>query len=132
MCRVDALDAAARLAFLQNDYREAIALYEKSLKIRRQLASKNGDTRLKHGVVGVLNKIGLAALRNGDYAVAEKRLLEAMELGKETRHTRGIVGRWTTSPSSHGGKATIRERESVTKSVCSTHASNEGSRKICS
>jgi tetratricopeptide (TPR) repeat protein len=90
--RADALDAAARLAFLQNDYRESIALYEKSLKIRRQIASATDDTRLKHGVVGVLNKIGLAALRNGDYRVAKQRLLEAMDLAKETNHTRGIVG----------------------------------------
>jgi tetratricopeptide (TPR) repeat protein len=90
--RVDALEAAARLAFLQSDYAEAMLLYEKSLKIRRELASKKQDTRLKHGVVGVLNKIGLAAARNGDYAVAEQRLREAMELAEETKHTRGIVG----------------------------------------
>ena len=90
--RADALDAAARLAFLQNDYPEAIALYEKSLKLRRQLASAKGDIRLKHGVVGVLNKIGLAALRGGDFSLAEQRLLEAMDLARETNHTRGIVG----------------------------------------
>jgi tetratricopeptide (TPR) repeat protein len=69
-----------------------MALYEKSLKIRRELASKKQDTRLKHGVVGVLNKIGLAAARNGDYAVAEQRLNEAMELAEKTNHTRGMVG----------------------------------------
>jgi predicted ATPase/class 3 adenylate cyclase len=91
-CRVDALDAAARLAFLQNDYLEAIDLYEKCLKLRRQLAAATGDTRLKHGVVGVLNKIGVAAMRSGDYVVAEQRLLEAMELAQKTNHTRGIVG----------------------------------------
>ena len=91
-CRVDALEAAARLAFLQNEYAEAMALYEKSLKIRRELASKKQDTRLQHGVVGVLNKIGLAAARNGDYAVAEQRLHEAMDLAEKTKHTRGIVG----------------------------------------
>jgi predicted ATPase/class 3 adenylate cyclase len=91
-CRMDALDAAARLAFLQNDYTEAIALYDKSLKIRRQLASVTDDTRLKHGVVGVLNRSGVAALRSGDYAGAEARLLEAMDLAGETNHTRGIVG----------------------------------------
>jgi len=91
-CRMDALEAAARLAFLQNDYAEAIALYDKSLKIRRQLASATDDTRLKHGVVGVLNRSGVAALRSGDYAGAEARLLEAMDLAGETNHTRGIVG----------------------------------------
>ena len=91
-CRVDALEAAARLAFLQNEYAEAMALYEKSLKIRRELASKKHDTRLQHGVVGVLNKIGVAAARNGDYAVADKRLHEAMELAEKTKHIRGIVG----------------------------------------
>jgi tetratricopeptide (TPR) repeat protein len=89
--RADALDASARLAFLQNDYVEAIALYEKSLKLRQQFVAATGDTRLKHGVVGVLNKIGLAALRSGDYAMAEQRLQEAMDLARETRHTRGLV-----------------------------------------
>lgn len=91
-CRVEALEAAARLAFLQHDYADAIALYEKSLKIRRELASRTGDTRLKHGIAGVLNKIGRAALRNGDFEVAQQRLSEAMELAKQTRHVRGIVG----------------------------------------
>jgi predicted ATPase/class 3 adenylate cyclase len=90
--RADALDAEARLAYLQNQYSEAIAIYEKSLSIRRQLASKHNDTRLKHGVVGVLNKIGLAATRAGDYDVAEQRLLEAADLARETKHTRGLVG----------------------------------------
>jgi predicted ATPase len=90
--RVDALEASARLAFLQNDYSEAIALDEDSLKIRRRLASKSGDTRLQQGVAGVLNKIGLAALRSGDYTLAEQRLCEAMELAKQTNHTRGAVG----------------------------------------
>jgi len=90
-CRVEALEAAARLAFLQGDYTEAIALDEDSLKIRRRLASKSGDTRLQQGVVGVLNKIGLAALRGGDYALADERLCEAMDLGKQINHTRGIV-----------------------------------------
>jgi tetratricopeptide (TPR) repeat protein len=89
--RADALDAAARLAFLQNEYAEAIALYEKSLKIRRQLATATKDTRLMHGVVGVLNKIGVAAIRNGDFNIAEQRLCEAMDLAKETGHTRGYV-----------------------------------------
>jgi tetratricopeptide (TPR) repeat protein len=42
--------------------------------------------------VGVLNKIGIAAARNGDYAAAEKRLHEAMDLAEKTRHVRGIVG----------------------------------------
>jgi predicted ATPase/class 3 adenylate cyclase len=91
-CRVDALEAAARLAYLQSDYAEAMALYEKSLKIRRQIASKKQDTRLQQGVAGVLNKIGISAARNGDYAVAEKRLREAMDLAQKTRHIRGIVG----------------------------------------
>ena len=91
-CRVDALEAAARLALLQSEYAEAIALYEKSLKIRRDLAAKKQDTRLQHGVVGVLNKIGQAAARNGDYALAERRLQEAMDLAEKTKHTRGIVG----------------------------------------
>jgi predicted ATPase len=90
--RVEALEAAARLAFLQSEYAEAMGLYEKSLKIRRELASKKGDIRLQHGVAGVLNKIGLAAARNGDFAVAEKRLNEAMALAEKTKHTRGIVG----------------------------------------
>jgi predicted ATPase/class 3 adenylate cyclase len=90
--RVEALEAAARLAFLQNEYAEAMAFYEKSLKIRRELASNKQDIRLQHGVVGVLNKIGLAAARNGDYAVAEKRLHEAMDLAEKTKHVRGIVG----------------------------------------
>ncbi len=89
---MDALEAAARLAFLQNDYSEAIALDEDSLKIRRRLASKSGDTRLQQGVAGVLNKIGLAALRSGDYALAEQRLCEAMDLARQTNHTRGAVG----------------------------------------
>jgi tetratricopeptide (TPR) repeat protein len=89
---VEALEAAARLAFLQNEYAEAIALYEKSLKIRRELASKKQDTRLQHGVAGVLNKIGLAAARNGDFAVAKQRLHEAMDLAEKTKHIRGIVG----------------------------------------
>jgi predicted ATPase/class 3 adenylate cyclase len=89
--RVEALEAAARLAFLQNDYAEAIALDEDSLKIRRRLAAKSGDTRLQQGVVGVLNKIGLAALRSGDYELAKERLSEALELGKEINHTRGVV-----------------------------------------
>jgi predicted ATPase/class 3 adenylate cyclase len=91
-CRVDALEAAARLAFLQSEYAEAMALYEKSLKFRRQIASKKQDIRLQHGVVGVLNKIGISAARNGDYAVAEKRLQEAMDLAEKTKHIRGIVG----------------------------------------
>jgi predicted ATPase/class 3 adenylate cyclase len=91
-CRADALDAAARLAYLQNDYSESIALYEKSLKIRRELASAKGDVRLKHGVVGVLNKIGLAAMRAGDFGVAEKRLHEALDLARETNHVRGVAG----------------------------------------
>ena len=39
-----------------------------------------------------MNKIGLAAARNGDYAVAEKRLHEAMDLAEKTKHVRGIVG----------------------------------------
>ncbi len=91
-CRMDALDAAARLAFLQNDYAEAIALYDKSLKIRRQFASATDDTRLKHGVVGVLNCSGVAALRSGDYAGAKARLLEAMDLATESNHTRGLAG----------------------------------------
>ncbi|MEA2575097.1 MAG: hypothetical protein QOH93_2395 [Chloroflexia bacterium] len=90
-CRVEALEAAARLAFMQHDYPEAISLYEKSLKLRRQLASKSDDVRLKHGVVGVLNKIGIAAARNGDYEVAEQRLCEAMDLAVKTKHQRGIV-----------------------------------------
>ena len=91
-CRVDALEAAARLAFLQSEYAEAMALYEKSLKIRRELAAKKQDRRLQHGVVGVLNKIGLAAARNGDFAVAEQRLHEAMDLAEKTKHIRGSVG----------------------------------------
>ncbi|MFL5731917.1 MAG: ATP-binding protein, partial [Chloroflexia bacterium] len=90
--RAEALDAAARLAFLQNEYDEAISLYEKGLKIRRQLAEASNDTRLRQGVVGVLNKIGVAAMRNGDYEVAEQRLQEAMDLAKATNHTRGMVG----------------------------------------
>ena len=90
-CRIEALEAAARLAFMQHDYPEAMALYEKSLKLRRQLASKSTDVRLKHGVVGVLNKIGIAAARNGDYELADQRLCEALELGIETKHSRGIV-----------------------------------------
>jgi tetratricopeptide (TPR) repeat protein len=90
--RVAALEAAARLVFLQSDYVEAIALYEKSLKLRRAMASKQQDTRLQHGVVGVLNKIGVAAARNGDLVLAEQRLREALELAKKTNHTRGIVG----------------------------------------
>ncbi|HEY0070856.1 MAG TPA: tetratricopeptide repeat protein, partial [Chloroflexia bacterium] len=90
-CRVEALEAAARLAFMQHDYLESISLYEKSLKLRRQLASKSGDIRLKHGVAGVLNKIGIAAVRNGDYEVAEQRLCEAMDLAVKTKHARGIV-----------------------------------------
>ncbi|HEX8219353.1 MAG TPA: tetratricopeptide repeat protein [Chloroflexia bacterium] len=90
-CRVEALEAAARLAFMQHDYPEAMSLYEKSLKLRRQLASKSEDIRLKHGVAGVLNKIGIAAARNGDYELAEQRLCEAMELAVKTKHARGIV-----------------------------------------
>jgi tetratricopeptide (TPR) repeat protein len=90
--RVEALEAAARLAFLQNEYAEAMTFYEKSLKIRRELASKKQDTRLQHGVVGVLNKIGQAAARNGNYAVAERRLREAMDLAEKTKHVRGLVG----------------------------------------
>lgn len=90
-CRIEALEAAARLAFMQHDYLETMALYEKSLKIRRQLASKSGDIRLKHGVVGVLNKLGIAAVRNGDFEVAEQRLCEAMELAIKTKHSRGTV-----------------------------------------
>jgi predicted ATPase/class 3 adenylate cyclase len=90
-CRLEALEAAARLAFLQGDYAEAIAFDEDSLKIRRRLASKSNDTRLQQGVVGVLNKIGLAALRSGDYALADQRLYEAMDLAKQINHTRGIV-----------------------------------------
>jgi tetratricopeptide (TPR) repeat protein len=90
--RVDALEAAARLAFLQSEYAEAIALYEKSLKLRREMAAKKQDTRLKHGVVGVLNKIGLSAARNGDFVLAEQRLREALTLAEQTNHTRGIVG----------------------------------------
>jgi predicted ATPase/class 3 adenylate cyclase len=90
-CRVEALEAAARLAFMQHDYLEAMSLYEKSLKLRRQLASKSEDIRLKHGVAGVLNKIGIAAVRNGDYELAEQRLCEAMELAVKTKHARGIV-----------------------------------------
>jgi predicted ATPase/class 3 adenylate cyclase len=89
--RAEALDAAARLAFLQNDYPEAIGLYEKSLAIRRRLASRGHDTRLTHGVVGVLNKIGLAAVRSGDYVLGEQRLSEALDLAKKTNHIRGIV-----------------------------------------
>ena len=91
-CRVDALEAAARLAFLQSEYAEAITLYEKSLKLRREMASKKQDTRLQHGVVGVLNKIGVSAARNGDFVLAEQRLREALDLAKKTNHTRGIVG----------------------------------------
>jgi predicted ATPase len=90
-CRIEALEAAARLAFMQHDYLEAIALYEKSLKIRREAASRSADVRLKHGVVGVLNKIGIAAARNGNYEVAEQRLCEALDLGVKTKHARGIV-----------------------------------------
>jgi non-specific serine/threonine protein kinase len=90
--RVAALEAAARLAFLQSEYAEAIALYEKSLKLRREMASEKQDTRLKHGVVGVLNKIGVAAARNGDFGLAEQRLREALDLAEATNHTRGIVG----------------------------------------
>jgi len=90
--RVAALEAAARLAFLQSEYAEAIALYEKSLKLRRELAAKKQDTRLQHGVVGVLNKIGVAAARNGDFVLAEQRLREALALAEQTNHTRGIVG----------------------------------------
>lgn len=90
-CRVEALEAAARLAFMQHDYLEAMSLYEKSLKLRRQLASKSDDIRLKHGIAGVLNKIGIAAVRNGDYELAEQRLCEAMELAVKTKHARGIV-----------------------------------------
>jgi predicted ATPase/class 3 adenylate cyclase len=90
--RVDALEAAARLAYLQSEYSEAIELYEKSLKLRRELASRKGDLRLQHGIVGVLNKIGRAATRNGDFRAAEKRLKEAMALAEKTGHTRGIVG----------------------------------------
>jgi tetratricopeptide (TPR) repeat protein len=89
---VDALEAAARLAFLQSAYAEAITLYEKSLKLRREMASKKRDTRLQHGVVGVLNKIGVSAARNGDFILAEQRLREALDLAKKTNHTRGIVG----------------------------------------
>ena len=90
--RVAALEAAARLAFLQSDYAEAIALYEKSLKLRREMASEKQDTRLQHGVVGVLNKIGVAAARNGDFVLAEQRLREALDLAEQTHHIRGIVG----------------------------------------
>lgn len=50
--RVEALEAAARLAFLQSAYAEAITLYDKSLTLRREMASKKQDTRLQHGVVG--------------------------------------------------------------------------------
>jgi predicted ATPase/class 3 adenylate cyclase len=89
--RADALDAAARLAYLQNDYPEAISLYEKCLNIRRQHASSSQDTRLTQGVAGVLNRLGLAAVRSGDYALAEERLCEALELAKKANHTRGIV-----------------------------------------
>jgi tetratricopeptide (TPR) repeat protein len=89
---VAALEAAARLAFLQSDYAEAIALYEKSLKLRREMAAKKQDARLQHGVVGVLNKIGVSAARNGDFVLAEQRLREALDLAEQTHHIRGIVG----------------------------------------
>src|SRR5581483_6422140 len=47
--RIEALEAAARLAFLQSAYAEAITLYDKSLALRRARAAKTRDTRLQHG-----------------------------------------------------------------------------------
>ena len=74
--RAKALLAAARLSFMQSDYRRGKALAEESLALFREL-------RDKRGIGLALNRLGVAAWRHADFATARTLLEEDLSLYRE-------------------------------------------------
>ncbi|HET9224124.1 MAG TPA: tetratricopeptide repeat protein, partial [Roseiflexaceae bacterium] len=83
--RAKALTGAGGLAHAQSDYAQAIALYEESLALRREL----GD---KRGIAIVLNNLGLLARDRNDYASARARLEEALTVLRDVGDQRSVAG----------------------------------------
>jgi predicted ATPase/transcriptional regulator with XRE-family HTH domain len=80
--RASALHVAGVLAYEQSDYDRAIALYEESLALRREL----GD---RQGVAAMLNNLGIIAVQRDEYLRAIPLYEESLALRRELGDRRG-------------------------------------------
>jgi len=82
--RAHALHVAGRLAYIQGDNGQALALFEEGL----DLAHRHGDT---DGVLLGLNDVGAVVSRLGEYARARHLYEEGLALRRERGETRGVA-----------------------------------------
>ena len=82
--RARALHAAGRLAYLQGDNPQALALFEEALALCRLL----GDS---DGILSGLNDVGAVVFRLGDYARAALLYEEALVLRRQRSETRLVA-----------------------------------------
>ena len=82
--RATALNGAGGLAKMQGDYVVARALYEESLKIKRELGNKQG-------IAASLRNLGCVTQEQGDYAAARALHEESLTLCRELGDKFGIA-----------------------------------------
>src|SRR5208282_3044244 len=82
--RAKALNTAGGLAYYQGDFPGALALYEESLAISREL----GDRRL---TAYALNNLGNVVYDQGDLAAARARHEESLAIRRELGDRRGMA-----------------------------------------